>query len=81
MREKGVLCVKGPCHAVRRSMRLNDKQELFVQPVNHYATPYHRYEEFYAVRDFLRREIEPRLKKGYELESIAGASFVGKLYK
>lgn len=81
MRKKGVVCLNGPCHAVRRSARLNEKQDLFLQPVNHYATPYHRYQEFYAVQDFIRREIEPRLKQGHELESVAGASFVGKLDK
>ena len=73
IRMKNVLAINPVCQRVRK----NSHKSEFLVPINHYKTPRHRYEEYYATRLFAQREIAPLLSQGYELISIAGASYAG----
>ena len=73
IREKNVLAVNPVCQRVRK----DSVKELFMVPINHYKTPPHRFEEYYATRLFAQKEIAPLISGGYELVSIAGASYTG----
>ena len=74
IRKKNVLAINPVCQRVRK----DDRKELFMMPINHYKTPPHRFEEYYATRLFAQKEIAPLLSEEYELISIAGASYTGK---
>ena len=74
IRKKGVLAINPVCQRVRKS---NPKKK-FLMPINNYKTPPHRFEEYYACRLFAQNVIAPLLSQGYELVSIAGASYAGE---
>ena len=74
IRKKGVLAINPVCQRVRK----NHPKEKFLVPINHYKTPAHRFEEYYACRLFAQNELVPLLSQGYELMSIAGASYAGE---
>ena len=74
IREKNVLAINPVCQRVREK----DSGEIFLVPINYYKTPRHRFEEYYAVRHYVKKEIEPLLSNGYELISIAGPSYAGE---
>ena len=77
VRKKGVLAINPVCQRVRK----NNPRKKFLVPINHYKNPAHRFEEYYACRLFAQNEIAPLLSQGYELISIAGASYAGKSKK
>ena len=73
IRAKNVLAINPVCQRVRK----DKPRDLFLVPINHYKTPPHRFEEYYATRLFAQKEIVPLLSGGYDLVSIAGASYTG----
>ena len=73
IKNNGVLAINSVCQRLRKS----EPEEKFLVPINHYKTPPHRFEEYYACRLFAQTEIAPLLNCGYELISIAGASYAG----
>ena len=77
IRKKGVLAINPVCQRVRK----NNPKKRFLLPINNYKAPPHRFEEYYACRLFAQNKISPLLSQGYELVSIAGASYAGKSTK
>ena len=75
IRQKNVLAINPVCQRVRT--RAEGEEERFLVPINHYKTPVHRFEEYYACRLFAQTEIASLVSHGYELLSIAGASYTG----
>ena len=88
MKKNGICSLNAPCQNVRNSEK---NEELFVVPVNHHSNPYHRlacvhvslfprFEEYYASRYELKTNVQPYLNDGYQILTVAGASFVGKYF-
>ena len=77
IRKQNVLAINPVCQRVRTQDNDKGDGERFLVPINHYKTPPHRFEEYYACRLFAQNEIAPLLSSGYELLSIAGASYTG----
>ena len=77
IRKKGVLAINSVCQRVRKKK----PTKKFLMPINHFKSPPHRFEEYYACRLFAQNEIAPLLSQGYELVTIAGASYTGKYKK
>ena len=77
IRRKSILSINQVCQRTRNS----SSDEQFLVPINNYKTPQHRFEEYYASRLFVQKEIVPMINKGYKLTTIAGASYAGKYDK